>query len=416
MKAMADLGELVKKARLGEGEAKKQAHQELVLLAEKQGIYPSSIQPVYEAMGRGEIGGFTTPAINIRGLTFEVSRAIFEVAQELEAGFFIFEIARSEIGYTLQRPHEYSACILAAAIEAGWRGPVFIQGDHFQVNAKKFKEDREKELKELRQLMAEAVSAGFYNIDIDTSTLVDLSQPDLKEQQRLNYEVGVELHRYLRGLEQGGVTISIGGEIGEVGGKNSTPEELIAYMEGYRALLPRGMKGISKISVQTGTTHGGVVLPDGSLAKVKVDFETLKTLSELARTRYGLAGAVQHGASTLPEELFDHFPRCGACEIHLATEFQNVIYKHLPEDLIKKIYAFLDEKCNDERKPDMTPEQFYYKTRKKGLGPFKKELSHLPQTVLDPLLSELKNKFRLLFTKLGVGGTAKWLPRYYSRV
>lgn len=416
MRALADVRELVEKARQGEPETKKEVHRELLSLAEKQGIYPASIQPLYEAMGKGELGGFTTPAMNLRGLTFEIARTIFEVAQELDAGFFIFEIARSEIGYTLQRPHEYASCILAAALEAGWQGPVFIQGDHFQVNAKAFRQDREKELNELRKLIDEAVSAGFYNIDIDTSTLVDLTQTDLKEQQRLNYETGVELHKYLRGIEPPGITISIGGEIGEVGGKNSTPEELIAYMEGYLSLLPKGMKGISKISVQTGTTHGGVVLPDGSLAKVKVDFETLKTLSELARNRYGLAGAVQHGASTLPEELFDHFPRCGACEIHLATEFQNVIYKHLPEDLVKRIYAYLDEHCQDERKPDMTPEQFYYKTRKKGLGPFKKELSQLPPSVLNPLLSELKGKFRLLFSKLGVGGTRKELSRFYPRV
>jgi len=35
--------------------------------------------------------------------------------------------------------------------------------------------------------------------------------------------------------------------------------------------------------------------------------------------KYGMAGAVQHGASTLPAELFDRFPKLGACEIHLAT-------------------------------------------------------------------------------------------------
>lgn len=415
MRVLDSFPELVKKATLGSEEQKREAFQEISTLAGKAKIYPASIQVAYEAMGRGELGGFTVPAINIRGLTFEIARTIFSVAEELEAGFFIFEIARSEIGYTMQPPYEYAAKVLAAALDAGWKGPVFIQGDHFQVNAKKYREDPEKELKALQKLMADAVSAGFYNIDIDTSTLVDLSKPELREQQRLNYEVGVLLHKYLRSLEPQGVTISIGGEIGEVGGKNSTPEELRAYMEGYLALLPPGMKGISKISVQTGTTHGGVVLPDGSLAKVKVDFETLKTLSELARKEYHLAGAVQHGASTLPEELFDKFPQCGACEIHLATEFQNVIYKHLPQELVKRIYAWLEENCSDERKPDMTPEQFYYKTRKKGLGPFKKELSELPASVLKPMLEELRQKFKLLFTKLGVAKTQGLLERYYTR-
>ena len=86
------------------------------------------------------------------------------------------------------------------------------------------------------------------------------------------------------------------------------------------------MKGISKISVQTGTTHGGVPLADGSVAKVKLDFETLEKLSAAARADYGLAGAVQHGASTLPDEAFDRFPATGTAEIHLATGFQNIVY------------------------------------------------------------------------------------------
>ena len=31
--------------------------------------------------------------------------------------------------------------MLAAALREGFRGPVFIQGDHFQVNAKKYAVD-----------------------------------------------------------------------------------------------------------------------------------------------------------------------------------------------------------------------------------------------------------------------------------
>ena len=35
---------------------------------------------------------------------------------------------------------------MAAAIREGWRGPLFIQGDHFQTNPKKMKEGPEKEV------------------------------------------------------------------------------------------------------------------------------------------------------------------------------------------------------------------------------------------------------------------------------
>jgi hypothetical protein len=101
-------------------------------------------------MGRGEVSGFTVPAINIRGLTYDTARAIFRSAIKNDSGAFIFEIAKSEIGYTEQRPAEYAACCIAAAIKEGYRGPVFIQGDHFQINAKNYAKDKAAEIAGLK--------------------------------------------------------------------------------------------------------------------------------------------------------------------------------------------------------------------------------------------------------------------------
>ena len=198
--------------------------------------------------------------------------------------------------------------MLAAALSEGFRGPVFIQGDHFQVSVKKYAVDPTTEVEAVKALANEAIAAGFYNIDIDTSTLVDLSKSSLEEQQRLNYEVGVDILKTVRALQPDGVTISVGGEIGEVGTENSTVEELHAYMDGFNRALPAGVVGLSKISVQSGTSHGGVVLADGSIADVKLDLDTLERLSKAARDDYKLSGAVQHGASTLPDTAFRHFP------------------------------------------------------------------------------------------------------------
>src|SRR6185295_10287285 len=126
--------------------------------------------------GRGEApAGFTVPAINIRGMAYDTARALFRARKALDAGAVICEIARSEISYTDQRPAEYTFVVLAAALREGWRGPVFIQGDHFQVNAKKYVSQPDAELAAVKELTAEAIRAGFYNIDVDTSTLVDLS-------------------------------------------------------------------------------------------------------------------------------------------------------------------------------------------------------------------------------------------------
>jgi fructose/tagatose bisphosphate aldolase len=347
-------------------------------------------------------------------MTYDLARGIFRVAKKNSSGAFIFEIARSEIGYTNQPPIEYSSAVMAAAIKEGYSGPVFIQGDHFQVNAAKFKENPDKEIEGLQGLIADAITAGFYNIDIDSSTLVDLSKPDFKKQQLLNYEVCAKLTQYIRRIEPKGTTVSVGGEIGEIGHQNSTPEDLHAFMTGLKQKLHKDSAGISKISVQTGTTHGGVVLPDGSVAQIQLDFDTLRTLSDVARKNYGLAGAVQHGASTLPAEAFHKFVECETAEVHLATEFQNMIYesKHFPADLRKKIYEWLKINAANEAKQGETQEQFLYKTRKKALGPFKKIIMSLPQKTRDSIAAEIENKFDLLFKQLNAVNKRDLVNKY----
>jgi fructose/tagatose bisphosphate aldolase len=413
--ASARMDTLVRTAVFGDAAAREHARWLIWEVAQAVGTRPASIHELYMARGRGEIHGFTVPAINVRGLTYETARSIFRTAKRMGAGAFILEIARSEIAYTDQRPSEYVAVLLAAALRETYRGPVFIQGDHFQVNAKKYAADPRTEVDAVRALAREAIAAGFYNIDIDTSTLVDLSKPSLGEQQRLNFEVAIDLLGTVRELEPRGVTISVGGEIGEVGSHNSTVEELRAFMDGFertrRARVPDAA-GLSKISVQSGTSHGGVVLADGSIAEVKLDLDTLGRLSKVAREEYGLAGAVQHGASTLPDSAFNNFPRVETAEIHLATNFQNMLYDGMPAELRQEIYGWLRENAADERKPTDSDEQFFYKTRKKALGPFKRKLWDMPEGVRQQLGRAYDQKFGFLFEQLAIGGTADAVARY----
>ncbi|MEX0908594.1 MAG: class II fructose-bisphosphate aldolase [Gemmatimonadaceae bacterium] len=411
--------QLARAAVFGEGQARDDARWLIWEIGQQLGVRCSSIHELYIARGRGEVSGFTVPAMNVRGMVYDTARAIFRTAVKLDAGAFICEIARSEIAYTDQRPAEYVAVILAAALREGFRGPVFIQGDHFQVNAKKFAVDPVTEVAAVKQLIAEAVDAGFYNIDVDTSTLVDLSKPDLDAQQRVNYEQAVELTRYVREQEPEGITISVGGEIGEVGTENSTEPELRAYMDGFNLLLRErapGEEGLSKISVQSGTTHGGVVLADGSIADVKIDLDTLARLSKVAREEYGLSGAVQHGASTLPDGAFNNFPKTETAEIHLATNFQNMLYDQLPSELRREVYDWLSTNAKEERKPSDSDEQFFYKTRKKALGPFKRRLWDLPADTKQSLARAYDEKFEFLFRQLGVAGTREITRRHVTMV
>ncbi len=407
------VGKLVEVSALDLGARQGGARYLIRSAALQMGIFPSSIHELYLARGRGEVPyTFTVPAMNLRVLSFDAARAVFRVAQRIKAGAFIFEIARSEIGYTEQRPAEYATNILAAAIAEGWTGPVFIQGDHFQLSPKKYASDPQAEVQAVRDLAKEAVSAGFYNIDVDTSTLVDITKATVPEQQETNVRLSSELAAFIRTLEPAGVTISIGGEIGEVGGHNSTAQEMRAFMDGFNAAVKSqapGKASLSKISIQTGTSHGGTVLPNGSLARVNIDFRTLEELSTLARQEYGMGGAVQHGASTLPEDAFHKFVEAEAVEVHLATSFMTMFYDNAPEDLRREMYAWLEKNSAADRKPGMTDEQFYYKSRKNAIGPFKRKMYALDASALEKITTAWEKQFARLFDLLGAANTRTYV-------
>jgi tagatose 1,6-diphosphate aldolase GatY/KbaY len=382
------------------------------------GARSASIQELYIARARGEYEGKTVPAINLRAQTFDMARIIFETAKRNDSAAVIFELARSEQTYTFQRVFEYATSVLAGAIAAGWKGPVFIQGDHYQFNAKKYAADPEKITEEIRKACRDAIAAGYRNIDIDSSTLVDLSHPTLDAQQHENYMRAAELTALIRSLEADGVTVSVGGEIGEVGKKNSNPDELRAYLDGYRRELDaraKGVIGLSKVSVQTGTSHGGTPLPGGGVADVALDFGVLTELSKVARED-GLSGAVQHGASTLPDELFHKFPATGCAEIHLATGFQNALYEHpaFPAELHKAIEEWVFANCQDERKEGQTDTQFVYTGRKKAIGPFKRQLWDL--ATKDQILASQAAKIDFLFKQLGTPGSRALVEKYVKPV
>ena len=411
------MDQLVHSAVFGDASVKEAARWIIWEAGWALGIQSASIVVFYQARARGEYEGLTVPAINVRAMAYDMARAIVRSARANHVGAFIFELARSEMEYTDQTCDEFATVMMAAAIREGHTGPIFIQGDHYQANAKKYATDPESVIAGLRKLIGEAIAAGYGNIDIDTSTLVDLSFPTVREQQSHNFERCAELATLIRQSEAAGLTISIGGEIGEVGKKNSTVEELQAFVEGFNEVFAKnvgaGKRGLSKISVNTGSTHGGVVLPDGTIAKVAIDFETLREMSAAAR-QYGMGGAVQHGASTLPAEAFGKFPEVGTVEVHLATEFQNIIFDGgaFPADLKEEMFQFCRDKMSDEHAPNDTEEQFIYKTRKKLWGPFKEQTWNLPEDTRAAIRGLLEDKLVFLYQQLGVLNSEALVQKY----
>jgi len=408
---------LVWKAVWGDEAEKAAARWIIWEVGQKVGVRPASINDLYMARGREETPlDFTVPAMNLRAMAYDMARSVFKMAKKNKVGVLICELARSEMGYTDQSAEEYTVVMIAGAIREGWRGGLPIQADHFQAKAEGPGKPKEGEIEAIKKLTQESIESGFYNIDIDMSTLVDLERKTEAEQQEYNIMYSLELAKLIREVEPEGVTVSIGGEIGHIGGKNSTVEDFEAYIKGFNEGLG-DLAGMSKISVATGTHHGGVVLADGSLADISVDFKVLGEISKACR-KLKIGGSVQHGASTLPDEYFKEFSKAEAIEVHLATGFQNIILDHpkFPKDFLKEMYTWLDKEKSDERKEDQTDEQFHYKTRKKAFGEFKKECWQIDHEARQAIGESLEKRFEFLFKELNVVNTdelaSKWIKGF----
>ena len=224
--------------------------------------------------------------------------------------------------------------MLAAALREGFRGPVFIQGDHFQVNAKKFAADPATEVDAVKALAREAIAAGFYNIDIDTSTLVDISQADARRAAAAELRSRASTFSAPCASSSPRASRSpSAARSARSGTQNSTVEELRAYMDGFNRTPAGG--------------HGGAVEDQRAVGHVARRRRARRRLDRRreARSRHARDDCRRWRATStdLPARCstarrrcrtraFNNFPKRETAEIHLATNFQNMLFDHMPAD------------------------------------------------------------------------------------
>ena len=384
-----------------------------------RGIYLASIGRYYRAIARGDIGPITIPALNLRGLTYDLARAAWRAALRLDAGPPIFELAPSESEVSDQPFMEFAALVLAAALREEVRGPVFLQGDHFHVDATSA-------VSSMQALCLEALDAGFYQVDIDAADLLPDGDAAGDSIHRANAEVTAAMTAFIRRHQPPGSDVVVGGEVGVIGGRDTTPTDLRQYLDATRESLPGDVPGLGKVSVQTGTQHGGLVLADGSLGTMPLDLGLASRLSRIAREEYGLPGLVQHGASTLRLEQLRKLPEAGVVEVHLATGIQNLVLDHpaFPADLRLSIQEHLAAEARDTgsgaesgvyaEASELTEQQRFYHSRWRAWGLFKRELCHLPASVRDAIGASAEAWFADLFVALGTAGRRSELDSLYA--
>jgi hypothetical protein len=123
---------------------------------------------------------------------------------------------------------------------------------------------------------------------------------------------------------------------------------------------------------------------------------------------------VQHGASTLPQEAFGKFVESEACEVHLATNFQNMLFDRLPKQMLSAIYLYVNSKYSGDRKAGQTNEQFHYENRKRAIGPFKAAMWDLPAAEKDVIIAAWEEQFAKLFGFLAIAGTRKYMDQFLA--
>lgn len=364
----------------------------------KHGVFLASLESLYKEIAKGSVSDFSVPAFNIRTLTFDTAYSIFKVAKKTKASAFILEIASSEMDYTKQSPEEFALCVLGAAIKAKYKGPVFLQGDHFYL-----KDTTEQSISNLQNLILQSLEAGFYNLDIDCSALSP--EDNIKY---TNYFV-----EFIKKNQPQGIEVVIGGEVSSIGSSAS----LTAGEETTQAQLEdflQKVHGLIKVSCQTGTRHGGKVLSSGLIENVNINFENIKKFGEIAK-QYGLAGVVQHGASTLRENQFIELKRAGILEVHLSTLFMDTIFDshYFPKDLKNRMYSFLEQNFAKEREGFESSLQFIRILRKKALGIFKKQIWQMPEKNIKKIRQELEERFTFFFKIFGVCDTKNLVDKIY---
>jgi len=296
------------------------------------------------------------------------TRGIMQAAKEKNAAV-LFEIAKSEIGYTDQKPQEFYDKIVEAANDVGFDTPYAIHGDHITI-----KKNTPEAIAEAKDLIEAEVAAGFTSYAIDASHNYDLNASNARDALADNIEITVKL----ADLIPKDVCLEV--EVGEVGRKNpdgtkmlTTVEESVTYIE---ALQEQGVKP-HLIALNNGSVHGNIFDADGNIVEqVGIDIERTKAIAD-AITPLGVRIA-QHGITGTPLRLMHLLVEAGIAKGNVGTNWQNIAVANMPPELVSKMEAWTiaSEQAAKMKvkKPQMSEKELIAKNIKHSIKPHKSEI------------------------------------------
>ena len=378
----------------------------------------ASIHELYMARGRGEVSGFTVPAVNIRTQVFDMAGAMCRAAESIDAGTIIFELARSEQEYTYQRPGEYITSVLAGCIGAGWQGPVFVQGDHYQFNAKKYAADPEatteaitapdprgdrRRLRQHRHRLVDAGRSGAADRRSSSSARTTSarrrcrrssarsSRPTRRSASAARSARSASRTRPRRSCAP--TSTAIATTLRELAGRRAGPFQGQRPDRHHRtaacrcpAAAWRRSRSTSGRSSDCRRWPASTAWPAPSSTAPRRCPTSCSTASRRSRRPRSTSRPASRTCSTSTRRSrATCWPRSRAGAIANTA---------------------------DERKDGESDDQFLYKTRKKALGPYKRQLWELPGK--DEIIAGQESKLRYLFEQLAIAGTRELVERYVN--
>jgi len=308
-------------------------------------------------------------------------RGIMEAAKEMDAAM-LFEIAKSEVGYTDQQPEEYARFCRQVAREIDFNTPYCIHGDHTTVS-----ENTPAAIASAEDLIRKEVEAGFTSFAIDASHNFDLNAKTTRGQLADNIEITIRLAKLIEKLmEAKGKTrtdYSLECEVGEIGkidpetGKQelTTVDEAVTFIKALHenAVYP------DLLAMNNGTIHGNVYDANGNIIPLLGidDKRTREVANAIAPLGVKIA---QHGITGTPLELMNKLIDAGIVKGNVATNWQNIAIENLPADLVKRMEDWTMEKHGaavKAKKPNMSDKEIIGKNIKHAIKPFKQEIADI---------------------------------------
>lgn len=257
---------------------------------------------------------FAVLACNIRHPL--IMRACLEAAFQLKSPI-ILEIAESEQAYCDWSPEQVAEDVLVA-IEVcthyfGYRVPVGLHLDHVQKD---------------ESLIGRAVKAGF------RSALLDLSRFSDQE-------------NYLRCANQAQIlhaqNVSLEIEQGCIGFAKDLPHDVAQlYVSVDQAVAAVDAVHPDALAIAVGNGHGLYA------ETPHIGFDRIKEVASALRSTE--TPLVLHGGSGLSLEVFSHAVASGINKVNYATALSDVLFAHLPANLLAQINQAAAEQNVEQRK------------------------------------------------------------------